>query len=179
MLEVLDLFFVVLKASLITFSGAGPIPVLQQDLVQVRGLVTDEEIAKALAIGRITPGPNGMFMVSLGYLALGWPGAIASLLGASLPPLVVLPLAPFVRRSLHQAWMNGLMRGIGLGSAGLLMVVGINIVAPTALTTAGVYLPSLLLAAASFFATRGGRVHPVLILGIAALVGIGLSQFGL
>jgi chromate transporter len=176
----LEFFLIFFKASLITFAGMGSVPVLQQDLVQFRGWTTDDQIAKALAVSRLSPGPNGMYVVSLGYMMLGWAGAVVALLASVLPPLVVLPLAPIVRRTMHLPWVNGLMRGIGLGSAGLLLVVGYGIIFPSGLTAlSSATLLNLGLGALGMVLTWTGRVHPVVVIGLAGLAGIGLSTFGL
>ena len=125
--DIWDHFFAVnVRAPMLIAQAA--LPVLNQELVQIRHLATAADISKSLAVGRLSPGPTGMFVVSLGYLVAGWPGAFLAMLGSALPPLVVLPLAPIIRRSLHRLWVGGFMRGIGLASAGLLLAVSAGIV---------------------------------------------------
>jgi chromate transporter len=174
-----ELFFVFFKASLITFAGQAALPVLHQELVQQRGWATATDISKALAIGRLAPGPTGMFVVSLGYLVAGWPGALMATLGSSLPPLVVLPLAPFVRRSLGRPWVGGFLRGIGLASAGLLAAVGLGIVYPDGFGVTPSILASMGLAVLGFGLSWSGKVHPVAIMGAAGLGGVALYWLGI
>ena len=178
-MDPLEFFFIFLKASAVTFAGLGALPVLQQELVQFRGWADDAQVAKAVAVGRLSPGPNGMFTVSLGYQVMGWPGALLALLGSVLPPLIVLPLAPIVRRSIHLPWVDGLMRGIALGSAGLLLSVGVGLVAPGGLTLDQAGLWNVGLAALGFALTQSGRVHPVVVLGAAGAVGVVLTGLGI
>ena len=71
----LEVFRVFFQSSLITFAGQAALPVLNQEFVHIRGWVTEADVAKSLAVGRLSPGPTGMFVVSLGYLVAGWPGA--------------------------------------------------------------------------------------------------------
>lgn len=177
-MDPLEFFFIFLKACGITFAGMGSLPVLQQELVHLRGWATDEQIAKSVAVGRLTPGPNGMYVVSLGYLLMGWLGALLALIGAVLPPLVILPLAPLVRRTMHLPWMSGLMRGIALGSAGLLLSVGANLVAPGGLALSATFTANVGLAALALALTRTGKLHPVVVLGGAGLAGVALSAAG-
>lgn len=175
----LELFSIFFKASLITFAGLGSLPVLQQELVQFRGWATDEQVAKSVAIGRLSPGPNGMYAVSLGYLVMGWGGAGLALVGSVLPPLVVLPLAPLVRRGMHLPWVNGLMRGIALGSAGALLSVGVGLVSPGGFSLSGPGPTNVGLAALGLALSWSGRVHPAVVLGVAAAAGVGLAFVGL
>jgi len=69
--NVLDLFLVFLKASFLSSGGLAPLPLLQQELIGQRSLLDSADFASALAIGRIGPGPNGKFVLSIGYYAAG------------------------------------------------------------------------------------------------------------
>jgi chromate transporter len=177
--DYLDVFFVFFKASLITFAGQAALPVLNQELVQIRHLATAADISKSLAVGRLSPGPTGMFVVSLGYLVAGWPGAFLAMLGSALPPLVVLPLAPLIRRSLHRLWVGGFMRGIGLASAGLLLAVSAGIVTADGVSPTPAVFGNLGLAVLGFALAWSGKIHPVLIMAIAGVVGYVLWSFGI
>ena len=75
-MDLLSLFLTCLKVSLITFGGSAPLPLLRDDLVRERGLLQDEDFASALAIGLITPGPNGLFVIPIGYFVGGVAGAL-------------------------------------------------------------------------------------------------------
>src|SRR5918911_4506219 len=77
-MDLLSFFLTCLKVSLITFGGSAPLPLLRQDLVAQRGILQDEDFASALAIGLITPGPNGLFVIPIGYFVAGVPGALAA-----------------------------------------------------------------------------------------------------
>ena len=175
----LEVFLVFFQASLITFAGQASLPVLHQELVQHRGWVDAAAISKALAVGRLSPGPTGMYVVSLGYLVAGWPGAFLAMLGATLPPLVVLPLAPLVRRSLHRPWVRGFMQGIGLASAGLLLAVGFGIVTADGVAPTPTFLGHVVMAALGFALSWTGKIHPVLVIGAAGAGGVALTALGL
>jgi len=174
-----ELFLLILKASLITYSGAGPIPVLQQDLVDARGWTTNADIATSIAIGRISPGPGGLFIVSLGYMVMGWAGAALALLAATLPPIMVIPFAPLVRRSMHRPWVRGLMRGLMLGSASLIILIAIGIILPTGFGRQPGQLINIGLGIAGFGVTVKSKLHPLAIISVAAITGLGISQPGL
>ncbi len=179
-MDPLEFFLIFLKATTFTFAGLGSLPLLQQDLVHIRGWATDAQLAKAVAVGRLSPGPNGMYVVSLGYLLMGWWGALLATLGSVLPPLIILPLAPVLRRTMHVPWVNGLMRGIALGSTGLMLPVGLALALPEGFALSNARLAGNIgLAVLAFAVTRTGRMHPALVLGGAGVLGMLLSFAGL
>ncbi|HEX3246066.1 MAG TPA: chromate transporter [Chloroflexota bacterium] len=175
----LEVFRVFFQSSLITFAGQGSLPVLNQEFVQLRHWVTEADVATSLAVGRLSPGPTGMYVVSLGYMVAGWPGAFLAMLGASIPPLLILPIAPLVRRSLHRPWVRGAMQGIGLASAGLLLSVASGILLSTGVEATLAFGGSVALAALGFALSWTGKIHPVAVLGAAGAGGIALSLMGL
>jgi len=96
MWEQLGLFVIFLKSSALAIGGLASLPLLRADLVPQ--YVTDAGIVQALAVGRLAPGPNGLYIVSLGYIVAGWTGALYALIGASVAPLVMLPATALARR---------------------------------------------------------------------------------
>src|SRR6266542_6672573 len=72
--DALALFLVLLKDSALSLGGLGSLPLIRQDLVAT-GLATDAHLVEALAIGRLSTGPTGLWIVSLGYQIAGVPGA--------------------------------------------------------------------------------------------------------
>ena len=72
------LYLVLLKATLTSFAGLASLPVVRQDLVVQRHVLTDEKLNGAVVITRSTPGPVGLYVVSVGYFTAGIPGAIVA-----------------------------------------------------------------------------------------------------
>src|SRR5262249_15915056 len=79
MIDGLLLFLLMLKAALFSTSGIGNLPILHQDLLS-RGWATDRNFTESLAIGQISPGPSGLWVISLGYLLDGLRGALFALI---------------------------------------------------------------------------------------------------
>ena len=77
------LYLLLLKAMLTSFSGLASVPIIRQDLVVTRHVMTDRQLNTALVAGQTGPGPVGLYVVSVGYFVSGVPGAIAGLLAAS------------------------------------------------------------------------------------------------
>lgn len=160
------LLWILLKASLFTTSGTGNLPILHDELL-ARGWATETDFAEALAIGQISPGPTGLWVISLGYLVDGPRGAVLSLIAIVIPPLLVLPVyGLFQRYGGHPATV-GFVRGLTLAVAGIFVVVLAQIMGGV-----GVDARSLAIAAGALALGASRRVPIPLILLLAAGVGI-------
>jgi chromate transporter len=160
------LFWLLLKASLLSSGGMGNVSILHADLLS-RGWSSDQQFAEALAIGQITPGPNGLWVISLGYLVRGVSGGVLAGAAISLPPILVLGVARLYRRVKDHPAVEGFMRGLSLAGAGIFVVVLASLyrgVHPDTHTAA--------IAAASFALASVKRISPLLILALAAIAGM-------
>ena len=169
MWEQLQLFLIFLKSSALAVGGLASLPLLKADLVPQ--YVTSAGIVQALAIGRLAPGPNGLYIVSLGYLVAGWTGALYALVGATIAPLVMLPATALARRWLMSAWFGGLVRGVSLATAGLLFATGVTIVG-----SGGTQLWQLALVVATVVVTVQGKLHPATMIVVGGAVGLVLGR---
>ncbi|HAF09549.1 MAG TPA: hypothetical protein DCK98_05635 [Chloroflexi bacterium] len=169
MLEQLQLFLIFLQSSALAIGGLASLPLLRADLVPQ--YVTDAGIVQALAVGRLAPGPNGLYIVSLGYLVAGWTGALYALVGASLAPLVMLPATALARRWLMSAWFGGLVRGVSLATVGLLLATGVTIV-----NAGGTQLWQLALVVLTVAVTVHGKLHPAAMIVVGGAVGLALGR---
>lgn len=160
----LEFFVTFLKASLFSTGGFGNLPSLHQDLVS-NSLATEADFGQAIAVGQISPGPNGLWTIALGYLTYGFLGAFLSLIAITIPPFLVLVFAAFHRKIEHRPSVQGLMRGVQLAVVGLLAVV------VTSLLSAGADWRALVFALGAFALALSKRVSVVIILGMAALGG--------
>src|SRR5213078_17214 len=115
-------FWSMFNASLLSTSGSGNIPILHQDLL-ARGWATEQQFAESIAIGQISPGPTGLWVISLGYLLDGVRGSLLALLAITLPPLLVLLVHGLYRRIGGHPATRGFVRGLTLAVAGIFLVV--------------------------------------------------------
>ena len=169
----IDLFLIFLKASFLSSGGLAPLPLLQEELIGQRSFLTSADFASALAIGRIGPGPNGKFVLSIGYYAGGIPGFIAALIGMTLPPFLAIGLVRAHRRLATRPWVIGLTRGITASSVGLLCAVAYSFTEPLFGAPA-----LLLILVASLLVLIITRVDPLPVLALGALAGVGLYLAG-
>lgn len=168
----LDLFVTFVKDAALSLGGLGALPLIRQDLVAT-GLATDGQVVQALAIGRLSTGPTGLWIVSLGYLVAGWSGALLALVACSLPPLVMVPATALARRYLMTSWFAGFVRGASLATAGLLLSVGISLIAPD---QSAVTWFQFVVGASAVVLTYQGRLHPGLVVIGGALAGVALAR---
>lgn len=162
------LFALTLKASLFSTGGMGNVPSLHDDLLG-RGAATERQFAEALAVGQISPGPNGLWVVSLGYLLGGIPGALWTLAAISLPPFLIVLVERLYRQVQEHPAVEGFVRGLALAVGGVFAVVLFRL-----LSGNGLDLKSVLIVAASFALGATKRVPVVVILALAALFGMAI-----
>ena len=161
-----NFFLVFLKASLFSTGGLGNLPSLHQDLLE-NGWAGEADFGKAIAVGQITPGPNGLWVISLGYLIYGLPGALLALLAIIIPPFLVLALAAVYRRIEHLQFVRGIMRGLSLAVVGLVLVVAFSLA-----NAPGIDWRGWLVGLGAFLLALSNRVHVIFILLLAAGAGL-------
>lgn len=138
------LYFILLKATISAFSGLSALPIIRDELVEKRHVVTDAQISTALVAGRVSPGPIGMFIVGIGYCAAGLWGALAAWLALATPAIVVVPILRYVgaradRPIVHDALNAVVLASVGLTLAALLPLLQTSVTGPAtaALAIAG------------------------------------------
>jgi chromate transporter len=161
------LYLLLLKATATSFSGLSSLPVLREDLVVRHGLLTDRQLNVALTAGRSGPGPNGLYVVSVGYLVAGVPGACAGWLAMVTPAFLVIPLVYFVGARADRPRLRSAIRASTAASSGLL-------VAATLPLASGALTDGLLvtIAAASFVLFSFTKIDSVWVILASALTGL-------
>src|ERR1700694_4973627 len=154
-----------LKASLFSTGGFSNLPSLHQDLLG-NGWAKEANFGQSIAIGQISPGPNGLWVISLGYLTYGYLGACFALIAITLPALLVLVVSAGYSRIERRAWVQGAMHCVSLAVVGLLLTV-----VWTILQQPGVDWKGLLIAVAAFGLALSRKVNILIILSLAGLAG--------
>lgn len=124
-----QIFFVFLKIGSVLYgSGYVLIAFLESELVHKLGVITNQQLLDAVAIGQFTPGPVFTTATFVGYLMGGLSGAIAATIGIFLPAfLLVWLLNPFITKLRQSSWFSGLLDGVNLASFVLMAVVTIKL----------------------------------------------------
>ncbi len=158
-------FLYFLKASLFSTGGLSNLPSLRQDLL-AHHWAAESDFGHSVVIGQLSPGPTGLWVVSLGYLTYGVVGAICALVAVTLPGFFVLFIAAGYDRIQRLPWIQGAMRGVSLAVIGILTTV-----AWTILRQPGVDWRGLLIALGAFALAASRKMRLPFILAIAGAVG--------
>jgi chromate transporter len=159
-------FLLLLKASLLSSGGQGNLPSLHQDFL-ARGWATDSQFAASLAVGQVSPGPGGLWVVSFGYLVGGIPGATVAAVAVLIPPLLVLPVGRLHRRFGHNPAVQGFVRGIVLVVAATVPVVFVRVLAAY-----GLDLREILIVAGSVAILASRRLPVIAVMAVGATAGL-------
>jgi chromate transporter len=165
-MNLLYFFWMFLKASLLSTGGMGNLPFLHNDLIGL-GLAQESDFVKAIAVGQLSPGPSGLWSISLGYMAYGWVGAVLALAGLTLPTLLIVG----VQAIYSQIEKHPITRDFSTGLA--LSIVGLSLAVTAGLVNASIVDIGGVLIAAGALALGLSRKVPILvILLLSAAAGV-------
>jgi chromate transporter len=119
-MNIVLLYLLLLKATMTSFSGLTSLPVIRNDFVVHRQALTDRQLNAAVVAGRTVPGPNGLYIVSVGYFIAGVPGACAGWLALVSPAFVIIPLLRYVGSRAERPAVRGAIQSLTLAAAGLI-----------------------------------------------------------
>lgn len=166
------LFFSTLYLSTFTFGGGYVIvTLLKNKFVDELHWIDEDEMLDLVAIAQSSPGAiavNGAIVV--GYKLAGVPGILLSILGAIIPPLVILTVisycyAAFKTNFYIQALLKGMRAGVGAVIVSVVYDMGSNVVKQKD--------PLLLvLMASSFIANYFFGVNVIYIILVVAALGV-------
>ena len=120
------LFFSTLYLSAFTFGGGYVIiTLMKQKFVDKLHWIEEDEMLDMVAIAQSSPGPiavNGAIV--LGYKLAGFPGILVSVLGAVIPPFVILTIISFFYSAFKSSFViQALLSGMRAGVAAVIMSV--------------------------------------------------------
>src|SRR5918993_4601128 len=85
------------------------------------GMLTEQQLVDAVAVGQVTPGPVFTTATFIGYLLEGVPGALAATVGIFLPAFVFVAITgPFIPRLRRSPTLSGLLDGVNVASLALM-----------------------------------------------------------
>lgn len=161
-----------LRIGNLTFGGGEPtMALLQQELVVRRGWATSEQYALAYALARITPGTNVLaYCAAMAWFLGGWPAAVACVVAATAPSAAVVVALTVVYEAVkNHPLASGAIGGLVAGAAGMMAAAAWNLLRPR--LGPSQRWRTLLLASGALVAVARFGVSPVVVLGLAALIG--------
>ena len=180
----LQLFWEFFQAGLCAMGGGlATLPFLYS-ISDRQGWFTHQQIADMLAVSESTPGPIGVNMATYcGMTTAGIPGALAATVGLILPALLIMLLVvSLLQRFRENRFVQGTLTVLRPVSVGLVAAAVWSVIR-AALLPMG--LASLSPWAAGLFvvllipAFKFKKLHPIVIIGICAAIGIIAGFFGL
>jgi len=188
----LQLFWEYFKTGLFAVGGGmATIPFLY-DISDKTGWFTHQDLANMIAVGESTPGPIGVNMATyVGYVTCMGEGgvghailgAVTASMGLVLPSLIViLIVAAMLKRFRDSKYVNRAFYGLRPASTGLIAAAGISVAVSNLFDFAAstVNWKGLLLAAVLWLLTnkvkKTKKLHPIVFIGVSALVGIVFSM---
>lgn len=165
-MSLLLLYLLMLKATVTTFNGQMSLPILRDELVVKRHVLTDRELSAAVTAAQSSPGPMGIYVVSVGYFVAGVPGAAAGWFALVTPAFVAVPLMRGIGRRLQHPRAKRMLSAAVLASAGLIVLSAVP------LAEASVHTPLRAgIAAAAFALVAFTRLPTIVIIGASAALG--------
>jgi chromate transporter len=172
-MNLLLLYLLLSKAVVTSFSGMASLPVVRNDFVVTHHILTDRQLNTAIVAGRTGPGPNGLYLVSVGYFAAGLPGAFAGLVALVTPAFLIIPLMSWIGQYANLPRIRSAIRAVLLGSAGLLLAASIPLARDAA---TGPLAAAIILV--SFVVLSFTRIETWWVMLGAAAAGLGAKLLG-
>jgi len=121
------LFWMFIKINVLTTSGPASVGLLYKE--SVGKLMSESEFIEAVGFSNVLPGSEALKLAMfVGYAAGGVPGVLTALLGAVLPPTVMmLVVAAILENVQHEEWLNGFVAGMSPAVAALILVVAVEL----------------------------------------------------
>ena len=165
------LFFSTLYLSTFTFGGGYVIVTLMKNkFVDELHWIDEEEMLDLVAIAQSSPGAiavNGAIVV--GYKLAGIPGVLCSILGAILPPMIILSLISlcydaFLTNLIVGSMLKGMQSGVAAVIASVVYDMGSKVVKEKDWV-------NIVIMGISFIASYFFKVNVVLIIVVVACIG--------
>jgi chromate transporter len=115
------LFLSFLKIGTVLFGSGYVLLAFFRSEFVVTGLLSDQELLDAVAVGQVTPGPVFTTATFVGYLLAGVPGALLATVGIFLPAFVFVAITgPLIPRLRESPILAGLLDGANVVSLALM-----------------------------------------------------------
>ena len=170
------LFYTFAKIGLFTFGGGyGMIAIVQDECVDKKKWITDDEFATVLTIAESTPGPIAINCATYtGYAQGGILGSIAATFGVVLPSFIIIYLiSSFFNNLLEIEIVANAFKGIQVGVGIIILRAGYNLykkMKKNVFTISILIIACLLMLAINFFGWNFSTIYMLLIAGVVGAV---------
>jgi chromate transporter len=175
-----ELFWGFFVANILGYGG-GPasIPLMQEEIVNRYGWMTNEQFGDILAIGNALPGPIATKIAAfVGYQVAGWPGAIITSIATVVPSAVALIV---LLRILNRYRNSSAVKGMTLlvqPVIAVLMIVLTWQMGEVSLSSIGIW-QTIGIAAVALWVLTKTKIHPAILILAAFVYGAGILSHSL
>ena len=157
-----------LVLSLLSIGGANAIiPEIHLRAVEIQGWMTDEDFTQMFALSQAAPGPNVLIVSLIGWKAAGVAGAIVAMVAMCAPSsLMTYQIANAWERFRDAPWRIATQSALAPITVGLILASGYVLT-----RTIDHEWPAYAATAVTAVVALVSRVHPLWLLGIAAVLG--------
>lgn len=121
-MSLIELLGIFLFYTVVTFGNALVMfPILDQELVHNRNVITSEQLLYAFAVARVTPGLFNLYVTSIGYMLYGIVGATLSTIIITLPTFTILPLHGAYNKIKKNVFISNFVIAMTATSIGLII----------------------------------------------------------
>lgn len=162
------------QLSLLAFGGGNSIlPEMHRQVVDVHHWMTAQQFGALFALAQAAPGPNLMIVPLVGWHVAGWAGVLVTSAAKFGPSSIVTGVALNLwNRFKDRPWRRIVQAGLVPVTAGLVAASAAVITEASALN----WFLAIAIAASALVLTTT-RVHPLVVLGVGALIGLsGIGQ---
>jgi chromate transporter len=119
----LQLLWMFLKVNLLSPSGPASVGLLYKEAVGK--IMSEERFVEAVGFSNVLPGSEALKLAMfVGFAAGGVPGVFTALLGAVLPPTVMMfAVAALLQQFQQEDWLQGFVKGMSPAIAALIIMV--------------------------------------------------------
>lgn len=169
-MNILKLFISFLKIGAFSFGGGyAMLPLIRKEIIDIHGWLTTKEFIDILAVVEMTPGPIAINSATfLGYKVGGILGAVAATTAVVLPSIVIiLIIAHFLTKVKDSPYVSWAFTGIRPVVLGLITSASLTVA-----KDAIIDIKSLILMVILFYLTSFKKLHPILVIVMAGIVGV-------
>lgn len=166
----LNLFITFFKIGLFSFGGGyAMLPLIEREIIDVRGWLTASEFIDIIAISEMTPGPIAINSATfLGYRVADSLGAIVATASIVLPSLIVMiTILVFINRFKDSVYMDWVFKGIRPIVLGLIASAAVSVS-----FSSFIDVKSVLIAVGIFYIVYYKKINPIIAIVIAGSLGI-------
>ena len=178
----LELFWSFFQVGLFSIGGGyAALPLIQNQIVDINGWLTLNELADVITISQMTPGPIAINAATFVGLRLGGlAGAIVATIGCITPSLIiVLTLAMIYFKYRRLSLMQGILSGLRPAVVALIASAGLSLLIltlwggnPISFNIKDLNLIAIVIFIASLVVLRIKKVDPILVMSGAGVAGL-------